>query len=193
MTNYTVIQGSFHELEWTAVWICCTAHAAHRQVMPGFAHSIMLVCLSDKFSNNYNVPRLIILWPNNTLFRAYLFSNHFKGLTWVQKRNLTCTTIKSCIIDPVCSPYWTWWIQTHYIGSFSIINQCVQCTTSTMQLNGALESYKKLEKSWSRFIKSSIKLWFVGQNLNCEHLTGNLTALLKDIFSKIQLRPISRS
>ena len=80
MTNYTVIQGSFHELEWTAVWICCTAYAAHRQVMPGFAHSIMLVCLSDKFSNHYNVARLIRLWPNNTLFRAYLFSNHFKGL-----------------------------------------------------------------------------------------------------------------
>ena len=88
MTNYTVIQGSFHELEWTAVWICCTAYAAHRQVMPGFAHSIMLVCLSDKFSNHYNVARLIRLWPNNTLFRAYLFSNHFKGLTWVQKRNM---------------------------------------------------------------------------------------------------------
>ena len=90
-----------------------------------------------------------------------LTSDHYKDLIFEQKKNLTCTTIKSRIIDPVCSPYWTWWIQTHYIGSFSIINQCVQCTTSTMQLNGA---FSILQKVWGIMLdilssQSNYDLW----------------------------------
>ena len=91
---------------WKRVFDCYTKFVVDIELNQGtqhgemgrFAHHGISVCVRDNW-----------LWVNSTLFRAYLVI-FLETLVECKKSNMYYL-IKSCIIDPVCSPYWTWWIQ----------------------------------------------------------------------------------